>query len=142
MTLLDAARTTASADRLWEQEILPALDEYIRIPNRSPAFDKDWQQAGHMDRAVELITAWCKKQPLNGLTVEVVRIPNRTPLLFMEVPASENDRSGDTVLLYGHLDKQPEMVGWREGLSPWQPAPPPGFLDAQRESADLEQSTI
>jgi acetylornithine deacetylase/succinyl-diaminopimelate desuccinylase-like protein len=28
---------------------------------------------------------------------------------------------GDTVLLYGHLDKQPEMVGWAEGLGPWTP---------------------
>ena len=26
-----------------------------------------------------------------------------------------------TTVLYGHLDKQPEMEGWRDGLSPWTP---------------------
>lgn len=117
MTLIDAARSVAIADRIWEREILSALDAYIRIPNRSPAFDAHWQQAGHMDRAVALIEDWCKKQPLSGLTVEVLRLPGRTPLIYMEVPG----KGTDTVLLYGHLDKQPEMTGWRDGLSPWLP---------------------
>jgi acetylornithine deacetylase/succinyl-diaminopimelate desuccinylase-like protein len=115
MTLLDAAQAAHLSDRIWEQEILPTLDEYIRIPNRSPAFDAEYEQAGHMDRAVALISDWCKKQQLPGLQVEVVRIPSRTPLLYMEVPG----QGPDTVLLYGHLDKQPEMTGWREGLAPW-----------------------
>ena len=121
MTLTDTARSAAAADRIWEQEILPALDQYIRIPNRSPTFDAGWQQAGHMDRAVELIAGWCKQQPLSGLTVEVVRLPGRTPLIYMEVAGSPGAASQDTVLLYGHLDKQPEMTGWRDGLSPWTP---------------------
>jgi len=117
MTILNAAESAAASERIWEQEILPALDAYIRIPNRSPAFDAHWQQSGHMDRAVALIEDWCKKQPLRGLTVEVVRLAGRTPLIYMEVPGEGKD----TVLLYGHLDKQPEMSGWREGLSPWMP---------------------
>ena len=126
MTLLHAEKSAAASDRIWEQEILPAIEEYIRIPNRSPAFDKDWQQAGHMDRAVALVESWCKKQQLGGLQVEVVRLPGRTPLIYMEVPATGpapagNAHEHDTVLLYGHLDKQPEMVGWRQGLSPWSP---------------------
>ena len=114
---LDAQRAAASSERMWEEEILPVIDEYIRIPNRSPIFDADWQAAGHMDHAVALIEAWCRKQPLPGLTVEVVRLANRTPLLFMELPGT----APGTVLLYGHLDKQPEFTGWREGLSPWTP---------------------
>ncbi len=117
MTIIDASRATATADKLWEHEILPTLSEYIRIPNRSPAFDSEWKTAGHMDRAVALIEAWCKKQPIAGLTVEVVRLPGCTPLLYMEIPG----QGTETVLLYGHLDKQPEMIGWREGLSPWLP---------------------
>ena len=121
MTLMDTARSASSADRIWEQEILPALDQYIRIPNRSPTFDADWQQAGHMDRAVELIAGWCKQQPLAGLTVEVVRLAGRTPLIYMEVPGSPGASAQDTVLLYGHLDKQPEMTGWLEGSGPWTP---------------------
>ena len=121
MTRMDAAVSASSSDRIWEQEILPALDEYIRIPNRSPAFDTAWREAGHMDRAVELIAGWCKRQPLAGLTVEVVRLTGRTPLIYMEVPGTAGTSDQDTVLLYGHLDKQPEFAGWREGLSPWTP---------------------
>ena len=53
------------------------------------------------------------------MTLEVVRLKNeqgqdRTPVIFMEIPGQRPD----TVLLYGHLDKQPEMVGWGEGLRP------------------------
>jgi acetylornithine deacetylase/succinyl-diaminopimelate desuccinylase-like protein len=104
-------------DGVWEQDIVPQLVDYIRIPNKSPAFDKDWAAAGHMQRAVDLIAGWCKAQPIEGLTVEVVQLPGRTPLIYMEVPG-EGD---DTVLLYGHLDKQPEMTGWFDGLGPWEP---------------------
>jgi len=61
--------------------------------------------------------AWVGKQPVRGLTFEIVRLPGRTPLLYFDV-AGTGDRS---VLLYGHLDKQPEMIGWREGFGPWDP---------------------
>lgn len=114
---LNPSVASTSADRIWEEEIVPALFEYIRIPNKSQAFDPAWREHGHMERAAVLIEAWCRKQPIEGLTVEVVRHPDRTPVILMEVPG----QGADTVLLYGHLDKQPEMVGWREGLSPWEP---------------------
>jgi acetylornithine deacetylase/succinyl-diaminopimelate desuccinylase-like protein len=107
----------AYCDRVWEDSIVPTLTDYIRIPNRSPAFDPNWAANGHMDEAVALAEAWCRRQPVRGLGVEVLRLPGRTPLLFLEVPG-ETDES---VLLYGHLDKQPEMTGWREGLGPWTP---------------------
>ena len=32
------------------------------------------------------------------------------------------------MLLYGHLDKQPEMTGWREGFGPWTPVVREGRL--------------
>src|SRR4051812_783429 len=115
MPTLDAPRALQSSQRIWEQEILPVLNQYIRIPNKSPAYEPKWQQ--NMDRAVALIEAWCRKQPIAGLQVEVVRLPGRTPVILMEVPGE----GSETVLLYGHLDKQPEMTGWRQGLSPWQP---------------------
>ncbi len=102
---------------VWEESILPALVEYIAIPNESPAFDPNWESAGHMDRAVDLVADWCRAHAVEGQTLEVVRLPGRTPLLLIEVPGDVDD----TVLLYGHLDKQPEMTGWREGLGPWKP---------------------
>jgi acetylornithine deacetylase/succinyl-diaminopimelate desuccinylase-like protein len=114
---MDTSAITAHVDAAWEEHILPALIEYIRIPNQSPLFDADWEAHGHMDRAVELIAAWCREHPLAGMQLEVVRLPGRTPLLCIEVPGA-SDR---TVLMYGHLDKQPPMTGWNDDLGPWTP---------------------
>jgi acetylornithine deacetylase/succinyl-diaminopimelate desuccinylase-like protein len=114
---LDPARAAGLIERIWEREIVPALIDYIRIPNKSPHFDPEWQAKGHMRAATDLIEAWCRGRTLPGLTVERLELPGRTPLLFMELPG----QGTDTVLLYGHLDKQPEMTGWRDGLGPWTP---------------------
>jgi acetylornithine deacetylase/succinyl-diaminopimelate desuccinylase-like protein len=114
---LGAEQATAFADGIWEKEILPALHEYIRIPNKSQSFDAAWREHGHMERAVALVEGWCRKQPIPGLVVEVHRLEGRTPLILMEVPGTAEG----TVLLYGHLDKQPEIAGWRPGLGPWEP---------------------
>jgi acetylornithine deacetylase/succinyl-diaminopimelate desuccinylase-like protein len=106
-------------DRIWDVDIVPTLTDYIRIPNKSPYFDVDWEKHGHMDRAVALFEGWAREKiaALPGATLEVVRLPRRTPLIFMEMPGEARG----TVLLYGHLDKQPEMVGWSEGTGPWTP---------------------
>jgi acetylornithine deacetylase/succinyl-diaminopimelate desuccinylase-like protein len=104
-------------DKVWDESIVPELVEYIKIPNKSPAFDPQWKKNGHMDKAVEQISAWCKAQPIEGLTVEVIELEGRTPLIYMEIPGETDD----TVLLYGHLDKQPEMEGWLDDLGPWKP---------------------
>ncbi len=102
-------------ERRWEEDVLPTLTRYIEIPAKSPAFDPQWAAHGHIDRAVALIEDWSRRRPIEGLTVETVRLPDRTPLILLEVPGT----SADTVLLYGHCDKQPEMVGWSDGLGPW-----------------------
>jgi len=106
-------------DQCWGDEIVPTLVEYIKIPNKSPSFDPDWAAHGYMDEAVALFEHWARaKLPsLPGATLEVVRLPGRTPVILIDVPGD----STDTVLLYGHLDKQPEMVGWTEGFGPWVP---------------------
>ena len=114
---MDTNQTRAFIERIWADSIVPELIEYIRIPNKSPAFDPAWQQHGYMDEAAARFERWAQMQPIDGMTVEVVRLRGRTPLLFMEIPG----HSDETILLYGHLDKQPEMNGWREGLGPWQP---------------------
>src|SRR4249919_194178 len=101
----------------WNEEIVPRLIEYIRIPCKSPHFDPQWERNGHIDAAVELAQTWCRSQGMPGMRLEVARLPGRTPLLWFEIPG-DSDR---TVLLYGHLDKQPEMVGWRDGTGPWIP---------------------
>jgi acetylornithine deacetylase/succinyl-diaminopimelate desuccinylase-like protein len=104
-------------DRAWAERIVPALTEYIRIPNQSPAFDPDWEAHGHMQRAVDLVVDWCRSEVPAGAVVDVLRLPGRTPVVWMEFPGDPER----TVLLYGHLDKQPPMHGWAEGLGPWTP---------------------
>jgi len=116
---MDQAAAKTFIDRLWDAEVIPELTEYIRIPNKSPAFDPDWAAHGYMDAAVEQFANWAtgKIAALDGATLEVVRLDGRTPVILIEIPGA----SDDTVLLYGHIDKQPEMTGWAEGLSPWTP---------------------
>ncbi len=109
---------------LWETEILEQLTEYIRIPNKSPHFDPLWSEHGYMERAVAQVAEWCDSRGLEGMRLEVVRIEGRTPVIFIEV---DGDGEGE-VLLYGHLDKQPEITGWTEGLGPWQPVVRDGRL--------------
>ena len=101
----------------WDHEIVPLLTEYIAIPAKSPHFDPQWTANGHIERVIRLAETWVRKQAVRGLVVEIVRLPQRTPLLYFDIPGI-GDR---TVLLYGHLDKQPEMIGWRHNYGPWNP---------------------
>ncbi len=114
-----AAAAQQFIDRLWDAEVVPTLVDYIRIPNKSPAFDPDWAAHGYMDQAVEMFEAWARRKiaELEGATLEVIRLDGRTPVILIDVPG----QGSDCVLLYGHLDKQPEMTGWSEGLGPWTP---------------------
>ncbi|WP_147653976.1 M20 family metallopeptidase [Vulcaniibacterium gelatinicum] len=118
---MDARQLDRHVSAMWDDEIVPQLVEYIRIPNKSPMFDTDWATHGYMDDAVQLMERWARRQPIPGMQVEVVRLPGRTPLIFIEIPAAHGGREDDCVLLYGHLDKQPEMTGWDEDLGPWKP---------------------
>src|SRR5687768_6371837 len=110
-------RNRTLVNETWTSSIVPTLEQYIRIPNQSPLFDPDWKSNGHMHQAVALAKKWVESQQIKGLTIDVHEIEGRTPVIFMEI---EGDASG-TVLMYGHLDKQPAMVGWEEGLGPWTP---------------------
>jgi len=117
--MTDTKRLQSFIDSLWDEAVTPALVDYIRIPNKSPAFDPGWAEHGYMDQAVTLLEGWARERlpALPGATLEVVRLEGRTPVILIEVPGEVDD----TVLLYGHLDKQPEMTGWSEGLGPWTP---------------------
>jgi len=117
--MLDIAKARKFVDQCWGDEVVPTLFEYIKIPNKSPSFDPDWAAHGFMEEAVALFESWARAKLsfLPGASLEVVRLPERTPVIVIDVPGEGTD----TVLLYGHLDKQPEMVGWAEGYGPWIP---------------------
>ena len=111
--MLDIVKAIRLIDQCWGDEVVPTLIEYIKIPNKSPSFDPDWAAHGYMDEAVALFERWAraKLDALPGASLDVVRLSGRTPVIMIDIPGA----AADTVLLYGHLDKQPEMVGWAEG---------------------------
>jgi acetylornithine deacetylase/succinyl-diaminopimelate desuccinylase-like protein len=115
---LNQAKLSGFVDRIWTDEVVPTLVEYIKIPNKSPSFEPNWQRLGHMDRAVDLFVSWAQKHLEElGATLSVERLEGRTPLIYIDVPGAIDD----VVIMYGHLDKQPEMTGWSEGKGPWVP---------------------
>jgi acetylornithine deacetylase/succinyl-diaminopimelate desuccinylase-like protein len=93
------------------------LERYTRLECRSPAFDAGWEATGSLDEAAALLRDWCASRRIEGATVEVVRLEGRTPTILMIVPPSGPVE--ETVVLYGHFDKQPPFTGWREGLDPY-----------------------
>ncbi len=119
---LDAARALDQVSRQWDADILRQLTDYIAVPAKSPMFDPDWAAHGHLETVLRNAATWVEAQKVEGLTLEVVRLPGRTPVLFFEVAATRPAAAGSqTVLMYGHLDKQPEFSGWRSDLGPWTP---------------------
>ena len=134
---MDTKTTEEFVNKQWDETIVPQLCDYITVPNKSPSFDPDWEQHGHMESAVKLLEDWCRQQPIAGMTVEVVRIEGRTPVLFIDIPGA----SDDVVLLYGHYDKQPEFSGWDDDLDPWKPVIRDGKLYG-RGGADDGYSTF
>ncbi|MCW5654777.1 M20 family metallopeptidase [Hydrogenophaga sp.] len=131
-TAIDPMALQSYVDARWSDAIVPELVKYIEVPAKSPAFDADWAAHGLLERVLQSAADWVRAQKVDGLTLEIVRLQDaqgrpRTPVLFFEVPASAGrdgtpaPDSGKTVLMYGHLDKQPEFTGWRSDLGPWIP---------------------
>ena len=129
-SVLNAAQLQSEIDHAWDTDLVQQLTDYIRIPAKSPLFDPQWAAHGHIDAVVRNAADWVRAQKIEGLTLEVIQLAGRTPVLFFEVPASSGagnineaapKKLSQTVLMYGHLDKQPEFTGWRADLGPWTP---------------------
>lgn len=121
---MNAEQIRLDVDRRWDTSIVPALQDYIRIPNQSPLYDPQWKQNGHMNAAVDLARKWAESQKIKGLHIEVLESEGKTPLIYIEVAGN----GASTVLMYGHLDKQPAFAGWEKGLGPWTPVTRDGKL--------------
>ena len=125
--ILNAAQALTQVTDQWDGDIVKQLTDYIAIPAKSPVFDSDWAANGYLESVVRNAATWVEAQKVEGLTLEIVRLEGRTPVLFFEIPATRAD-SKQTVLMYGHLDKQPEFNGWRSDLGPWTPKYENGLL--------------
>ena len=132
---LDLAALRAGIDRQWDADIVPQLIDYVKIPAKSPGFDHEWAKHGYLKQVVDSAKRWVASQGVKGLTLEVLELEGRTPVLYFDIPATGGLPENPTVLFYGHLDKQPEMTGWRDGFGPWIPVIEGGKLYG-RGSAD------
>jgi acetylornithine deacetylase/succinyl-diaminopimelate desuccinylase-like protein len=115
--MVDLEQLSSTIAATWRGSIVDRLTAYVRIPNKSPMFDPQWEANGHMDAAVQLMADWCRAQPIPGMRVEIHRLRGHTPVLLVDIPGE----LPGSALLYGHLDKQPEFTGWLPGLGPWEP---------------------
>jgi acetylornithine deacetylase/succinyl-diaminopimelate desuccinylase-like protein len=122
---LTTRSTRETIARHFEEAILPTLATYTEIPCLSPAFSPSWESDGHLAKAAQLLATWTKAQGVSGLNAEILAPSGRTPLLFIEVPGTPG--VDGTVLIYGHMDKQPPMGVWRDGLDPFK-----GVRDGER----------
>jgi acetylornithine deacetylase/succinyl-diaminopimelate desuccinylase-like protein len=118
---MDSKALQAYVDRRYDEELIPRLVDYVRVPAKSPAFDGDWSAHGHLAAVIKAAEEWSRAQSVKDMKIEVIGIEGKTPCLFFDVPATNGQGNDRTVLFYGHLDKQPEMSGWREDLGPWKP---------------------
>ena len=119
---LNTTQVLSSVTKAWDEDLVGQLSDYIEIPAKSPAFDPTWQKAGYLETVLQRAATWVEAQKVPGLKLEVLRLPGRTPVMFFEVAATRSTHSASqTILMYGHLDKQPEFDGWRAGLGPWTP---------------------
>jgi acetylornithine deacetylase/succinyl-diaminopimelate desuccinylase-like protein len=119
---VDNTTVRTTVRQAWGSDILASLSELVAIPAESPSFDQQWATSGHLDAAAEHVRQWLLGRRVPDAVVEIVRLPGRTPVLLMDVPAADGvPAEAGTVLLYGHLDKQPPVGGWSAGLGPWIP---------------------
>ncbi len=125
---MDMSDLESFASRKWDEDLVPRLVDYVKVPAKSPAFDASWAAHGHLKAVIERAEQWCRAQPIEGMKLEIVSIDGLTPCLFFDIPATGGLGNEKSVLFYGHLDKQPEMTGWREGLGPWVPVIEDGRL--------------
>jgi len=121
---MDATKTEAYVSAFWDEYIVPTITDYIRIPNKSPAFDPDWEANGYMEEVLQMSLDWLENHPIEGAEVHVGRKDGVTPLIVVDIPGT----LPGCVLMYGHLDKQPEMTGWDPKSGPWEPRMEDGKL--------------
>jgi acetylornithine deacetylase/succinyl-diaminopimelate desuccinylase-like protein len=124
----------------WDNDLVARIFDYVKVPAKSPMFDASWATHGHLAEVIKSAKAWAEAQrahspSLAAMQLEIVSIEGKTPCIFFDVPATGGLSGDHTVLFYGHLDKQPEMTGWRDDLGPWQPKIEDGKLYG-RGSAD------
>ena len=117
---MDPQRTRAFVESSADSGSIPALTEFIKVPSTSPLFDPDWETNGLIRQAYTVLLNYVKTLNIAGFSVDVITNPHESDLIYIEVEAT---RAGlPTVLMYGHMDKQPAFTGWHDFCGATNPA--------------------
>lgn len=101
-----------------DSNLTPTIADFIRIPNQSRAYDPAYATNGLQQKACNFCIDWAKKLDVAGLKLELIEEEGRTPVVLGIVDVPDKP----TVLMYGHIDKQPPLTNdWAEGLHPYEP---------------------
>ena len=120
MDTLDATQTLKNIDQHWEDWYVKGLADFVRVPNLTPLVDPDYLTNGLCEKAMACVDDYINKLEVKGLQKKIYQPEGSVPLIVYVVEKSEG--AADTqIMFYGHLDKQPWMDGWREGISPIDP---------------------
>lgn len=69
----------------FEESVIPSLMDYVRIPNLSRSYDKEWETNNRLDEAALHIKKWVGGLGIKGLKTEVIKDEGYSPLIFTEV---------------------------------------------------------
>jgi len=81
--------------------------------------DDKYDCNGLVQQAMQVVDTNIQALGIKGLTRTVIHPAGMNPLIVYVVEPSEG--ASKTVMMYGHLDKQPYGPGWEEGVSPTDP---------------------
>ncbi|KAJ9455791.1 Cys-Gly metallodipeptidase DUG1 [Diplonema papillatum] len=115
----------------WDETIMPAMMKYLEVPNQSPNYDPEERKNGLTEQAMAVLVDWVKAQDVEGMEVHLMEEAGKTPFLLVDIKSTATSDS-KTLLMYGHMDKQPPMEdtapGWMEGLGAYTPVVRDGKL--------------
>ena len=80
-----SAALLSRATKQWDADIVPQLIEYVKLPAKSPAFEAEWKKSGQIQRAIDQAQKFVAAQPVKNMTLEVITLEGRTPVLFFDV---------------------------------------------------------
>ncbi len=137
-------KTATLINEMWqaapgrESTIIRSLRDIIAVPNLSPAFVRGDAWLPETETMVALLVSsvealkkeWAGRCRTDDITLRVYGGKDApvggkllTPVLLVEVPAFAGAGAAparkDSVLLYGHMDKQPPGTGWQPDLPPY-----------------------
>ena len=112
-------KTNENIDAKWDDWYVKGLSDFIRVPNLSPNYDEEFLTNGRIEQAAECVDGYINQLQIEGITKHYFQPDGMSPMVVYTVEPTQGCTKN--IMIYGHLDKQPWMEGWDEGLGPCEP---------------------